>query len=350
MRARSDRRRNTGAYVGGDYAAFRYGPKTPTKVKMPRILAGVERKAVENHVKQILDSWESSKFQFEGPCRHGLRSTFCLQGHTWSTSDAEAEALVAEGLKRIGAVRPSWREGQPEYTQDGVVPVERLRCAHCGNPIPEDRGSRNGPTKYCSELCGQAAYARKARIFGETVTRAEYLARQAAKSRATAEREKDCQHCGKSFRPGYAIKRQRFCSPECGKAARKELPTGHLCTCVACGKNFRSRIADQKYCSRECYDGIDRGGAHHPTRQCPACHTIFQVHVPAAKTICCSRTCAWVLGRTGAAPDGPITVPDPIASLLAVGETPRLSPAIFDHFISIPAALAAGALERKNTP
>lgn len=340
--------------AGTDYASYRYGLSVPSKVRMPRILAGQERQMVESHVKEILRSWESSPFEFEGACRHGVRSQLCLVGHRWPHADFEASLIVSEGLQRIGAHRPSWREGQPEHTQEGFSPTQRTHCAHCDRPIPQER--IDGTVKdvlYCSNRCGQAAYATKARAFGETTSRAEYLALQAARARATREAEIDCEHCGKPFRPGYNIKRRRFCSPECRGAHRTAVSLARdaargrgryltvRCTCVACGSTFYSR-EDRKYCSRECYHTSQRQiGRQRPARQCPACHTIFQANSPKNHSACCSRTCAWVLRRAGAKHEPPLNIPEDIAAMLTVGSAPRLSPMIFDHFVGLPALAAA---------
>ena len=68
----------------------------------------------------ILGRWRSSAFEFEASCRHGLRSGFCLAGESWARADVMAAEIVRESLHRIGARRPTWEEGQPEYTQQAL--------------------------------------------------------------------------------------------------------------------------------------------------------------------------------------------------------------------------------------
>lgn len=88
---------------------------------------------------------------FEGPCRHGLRSRLTLEGWRWQDADDMATEIVAAALRQIGAQRPTWAEGQPEYVQNGAgALIERTRCIRCHGPLPE------GHFKFCDRLCGQS--------------------------------------------------------------------------------------------------------------------------------------------------------------------------------------------------
>lgn len=86
-------------------------------------------------------------FGLEGPLRHALREAFCSQGWRWSDADDTARHLVETALFSLGAMRPSWNEGQPEWSIESGTLIERTRCARCHAPLPEGRH------KFCSRLC-----------------------------------------------------------------------------------------------------------------------------------------------------------------------------------------------------
>lgn len=256
------------------------------------------REAITLAIVKILDAGQPTKFAFEGSCRHGLRSAFCLAGRSWPESDALAAAIVAEALRRLGAERASWWQGQPEYAD---TDTSRGWCERndCGRPIPIDRGSTNGySVKYCSEFCQGLEHARRQRQHGAQQSIAEYLAGCAAQSEQTLQaRASDCAHCGKPF-----LTRQidrKYCSHRCFSLAR----TVHAeCPCANCGKPFKPELTKfglSKYCSRDCADSgrIKR----RPDRECPTCHTIFQPKYPSDRKRFCSHQCS-----TGAAIARPI--------------------------------------------
>ncbi len=102
-------------------------------------------------VAAILRTGDPTPFAFEATCRHSLRSRFCLDGWKWIDADAMANEITQLALLRIGAKRPLWEEGQPEYVQLGAgALIERYRCVRCHGPLPE------GHFKFCSRLCGQS--------------------------------------------------------------------------------------------------------------------------------------------------------------------------------------------------
>lgn len=273
-------------------------PWTPKPEAKPRQwkLSQERRRSLIERAADILRSGQPTAFALEGACRHGLRSGLCLDGWTWAAADIEARDIVSRALNQLGARRPTWTEGQPEHTSDGFAPIERTRCAHCAGKIPEDRGSRNGPTIYCSDLCSQGAAAHRARLSGEQVSRAEWLARAAARRERTFGAEIDCAHCGKPFRPGYNVNRQRFCSRTCADAGKvyHRLPER---ACVGCGATFKPQHGTAKYCSPECYQ--TRGPAPHrgEERTCPVCQSIFRVHSPKMPQVTCSHRCSWTLRK-----------------------------------------------------
>lgn len=126
-------------------------PETKKATARPRRINKDRRRHLVETVATILKSGESSPFAFEASCRHGLRSRLCLAGWGWQDADALAADIVAEALRRIGARRPTWEEGQPDYVQNGGgALIERTRCVRCHTPLPE------GHFKFCSRLCGQS--------------------------------------------------------------------------------------------------------------------------------------------------------------------------------------------------
>jgi hypothetical protein len=122
----------------------------PRKARAPRLTAG-RRKALVERCAAILRAGEPTCFAFEATCRHSLRAGLCLNGWSWARADADAADIVAQSLRRIGAERPAWREGQPRYTQEGFCPVERTRCAWCAKPLPAEK------FLYCCTTCSQRA-------------------------------------------------------------------------------------------------------------------------------------------------------------------------------------------------
>ena len=65
----------------------------------------------------------------------------------WSSADLMAAELMAEVFRRVGAERPDWYEGQPEWTIKAGTLIARTRCVRCHGPLPE------GHFKFCSRIC-----------------------------------------------------------------------------------------------------------------------------------------------------------------------------------------------------
>lgn len=112
----------------------------------------------------------ASIFGLEGPLRAGLRADFCLQGWGWLSADLMARDLLAEVFKRVGAERPDWYEGQPEWTIEAGTLIERTRCVRCHNPLPE------GHYKFCSRLCNTSHAAWMARLRQASENQAVHIA------------------------------------------------------------------------------------------------------------------------------------------------------------------------------
>lgn len=94
------------------------------------------------------DGKAATLLNFEGPFRHGLRVRFIGEGWNWSEADDLASSIIATAFTRIGAQRPKWEEGQPEYSQQGAgALIERTRCVRCHTPLEGQQ------RKFCSALC-----------------------------------------------------------------------------------------------------------------------------------------------------------------------------------------------------
>jgi len=286
------------------------------------------RATMVRRVAEILDDPDApSRFAHEGACRHGLRSAFCLAGAKWDVADAMAATIVSAALVSIGARRPAWHEGQPEWAQDGIILVERTLCARCGGQIPDDAGHGR---KYCSDVCRSAGTAQLARAHGIRRTWAEYSAARAAqKEHNRRQREVPCEHCGKPYiRRDEMHRPQRYCSHQCYSKAKigryrlrkkscKQCGTkfqprhsssvfcSNACrladraikpvACAHCGKDFLPDTKGRRlYCSHECYCAGKT--KPRPERTCPTCLSIFRPPYPSHPKKYCSQRCADLRG------------------------------------------------------
>jgi hypothetical protein len=153
-------------------------PWSPVKpARTVRRLKKEKRSALVDKLAAILRWREPTAFAGEGPCRHGVRASLCLQGWPWPAADMVAGDVVTVALNRVGATRPTWQQGQPEYTQDGALPIERERCIRCRKPLPE------GHYKFCSKICSDGYYADRSNAQASAERLAARLALQAAASR-----------------------------------------------------------------------------------------------------------------------------------------------------------------------
>lgn len=322
-----------GALAAADRRAHRkWQEARDAKIKPPKLSAD-RFESIVNRVVAILKERTFSKFEYEGPCRNGVRIALIDEGWRWAHADAEAQRIVSRGLDRIGAVRPSWREGQPEITYDGLI--QRTRCLNCHGKIEDTLdGPGRHKEKFCCATCGQLHYARIARLSGETMSRAEWFARQAAKSARTAEeRSRPCEHCGTAFTAKFS--QSAYCSNACVTASQRKSYAPRQC--LSCGEAFVNRRTDAKYCGRECAksalntieprdcqqcgtsfrpaNGGSQPGKYcsrtcqglagrkaRPERSCPACSSLFTVRYENDPQTYCSQPCAKLgrqLGRLG---------------------------------------------------
>lgn len=287
------RKKRWGRYKHGLFSGwdeYRYG--TPKPVKLAPIFRGDRRKWMVDECIAILRRGRKSPFEYEGALRAGLRSDLCLKGYGWLRADLEAASLIEEALRLIGAKRPTWLEGQWQYTLDHDT------CSHCLGPIsPEDqaRGFR-----YCSTVCARSAYERLAE-YGARHQNA--VAQQAHIVLKTIEAPvMECQHCHKPFqrhdwKSGRKSKtgRNKYCSQECQHAARKTLTERE---CPVCGTSFMPRAATQACCSKACsYQHLSRQWASKKIERkavveatCSWCSKPFKAKRSDAQY--CSRKCA----------------------------------------------------------
>jgi hypothetical protein len=175
--------------------------------KLPRN----RRIAIADRLADMASDAEPTPFAIEGPARHGIRSSLCLAGWPWQQSDYEAAMLLIRAHQIINAKRPTWEQGQPEYTQQAVLPLERTHCVRCAKPLPE------GHSKYCSGLCLRAHRL----VTAERLNRDEINAKQQASRIAWAERQppRECEECRRSFQPKKPT--SRFCSNRCSITAAR---------------------------------------------------------------------------------------------------------------------------------
>ncbi len=113
------------------------------KDRSEAIVAGLRR--IMRH--EFVTGRTATLFGLEGPLRHAMRETLCLQGWHWVDAGSAARQLVEAALASLWATRPTWNEGQPEWTIEHGTLIERTRCARCHAPLPE------GHYKFCSRLC-----------------------------------------------------------------------------------------------------------------------------------------------------------------------------------------------------
>ena len=131
----------------------------------------------------ILADWRWTPFEFEGAVRSGIRRTLCLEAWPWRDADIAASQTVEAALKRLGAERPTWHQGQPEWTDDGFSPIERTRCVQCGNLLPESRGEYG--RKFCDSACSEKYLKHGFRKFGEPTSRSGWVARVGTQAEKT---------------------------------------------------------------------------------------------------------------------------------------------------------------------
>jgi hypothetical protein len=258
------------------------------KAKWPKLTEARQERITRSAV-EILRSGRSSKFEFEGPALAGVRSALCLEGWPFAAAEHTARSVIDRALNILGAVRPTWHQGQTDYTYEGLI--HRTRCIRCSGRLPDRLLQYSGGqmSSYCSEAC------RAAENHGRT--RAEWQMQLAARADAYKTfKTIPCAHCDEDFVSGDH--RMKYCSMACKVAASRFVKPRN---CLACGTEFRpsSTLDGQKFCSREC-NYANRPRKERETRSCAACSAIFTPQYPSSSTKACSSECASVLRRRGA--------------------------------------------------
>lgn len=326
------RRKAEGNWEGvswGGYRAYRRGNKTAAPPPT-RILRGEKRKHVLHKIMDVMRDWRWSPFEHEATCVHGLRSGFCLQGNGFRAAEAEAMALVGEAINLLGLKRPTWEQGQPDWTTIGE------NCSWCRRRLEDDDELGGRTRRYCSVECARAAALHKSFEARNLEDRAFAATYQALRAGRFAKR--DCASCGKAFHPAGTRDHQRFCSSACwGDAQRKhERPervcegcgtvytqklgvhAGRFCSiacydktraeqkvarqsrpCAQCGTHFMSKLETARFCSAVCRGEAKRAApAVQIARACDWCGADFVARDARAR--CCCKACAGALARARA--------------------------------------------------
>ncbi len=282
MKGRSNPNYQHGLFQG--WREFRYGnePKPITLAGKPKeapALRGERKKHVINKVMDVMRDWRQTPFEHEGAARAGLRSALCLDGIRWSRADIQAEEIVADCLRRLGAKRPTWDEGQP-----GAV-APRDNCAWCWGAMPAEALAEGRTARFCSADCARNALLK---VDHEDV--ASYRAAH-AKVAAIAKREKAppavCLQCSEPFQPMKIKNRwSKFCSRTCAWDYQR-VPKKR---CLECGTMFRPQNKGGNagtFCSMACKS--KHGSLLRFNKTCDWCGTSFVAKQDAVA--CCGPRC-----------------------------------------------------------
>lgn len=282
--ANGDHLRKDGYWSG--WNEYRNGPKSKKPVTLPKILRGQQRDRVKEGVLDHLRDWRTTPFENEGPMIAAIRSALCLEGHSWPLAHNEASTLMAEGLRTIGASRPSWLEGQHQYTDTPD------RCSWCAGPMPEDATRLQ---RFCDSSCAKSAIeyrGNKAQRHFDAVQRAAYrlITKRAAP-------ELTCEYCDKRFQSDRND--ARFCSTRCVSRHQKGDSLRQEQTCPRCKTTFMPTNRGQKHCSHSCH-GLAlqetlRLKVQGVTRTCACCSATFAPEHD--RSIYCSKRCGAIMAK-----------------------------------------------------
>jgi hypothetical protein len=281
-----------------------YLDKYCRQAKPKPIFSGRQRDGLISRIMDALDDWRFSPFENEGESRHLLRTVLCLDGYSWPIADTEATELVTAGLKRNGAVRPNWSEGQRRYCE------LRDTCLRCSGALTEGR-------LFCSTLCAKEHFESK-RALG-LVNDHEYKRKAYAAMIREGYRQKcisktaprECLQCGSEFRVISNSLASKYCSKSCQhESLRRKIERG----CEHCGTMFLPKLKTTKFCSLIC------AGAVISQRQfvgtCQHCECSFIANKAHSKF--CGASCrskAFALRRRAA----------------VIIQFPTIDPAVFDR-------------------
>lgn len=230
------------------WSDFRYGEQSqgkvydPSKRRIRKALEGARRDHIIARVTEILRDWTVSRFEHEAACRHGIRQALCLDAFGWQVSDDEAASIVAECLRNLRATRPTWEQGQRDYTEP------RENCARCRAPLDQEQIAHSD--RYCSSHCAAGAREDGILVHGEVSAKAYYSAarivRRAKKPVLT------CQTCGNHFqqRGENNSTTAKYCSMICFH--RRAVAVLAIRACEVCGTHFEAKHPRAAYCSGSC--------------------------------------------------------------------------------------------------
>ncbi|WP_152534423.1 hypothetical protein [Martelella sp. AD-3] len=246
---------------------FRYGTKSRRRnAPAKRLLNKDKREHVISRLMERLDDFRLTKFEHEADCRHGIRSGLCLEGYSWGRADHEAALLVDEALKRLGAVRPKWEEGQRHYF------AGREYCSWCYSKMGDGAIGR-----FCSAECARSllnCVGQSHQIQSEvTVKSAMDLIHRATLV------ARECEECGAKFQPQHKNSDQKYCSKRCYYAAMRDVGQAN---CPQCGVSFLQTRKDQKFCSKKCSKRFEIKiyETSLPEKCCPDCGVTFKPKRP----------------------------------------------------------------------
>lgn len=263
----------SGRWTG--WNTYRYGGRRERKTGP--IYRTDKREKVIAFTILYLKQWRLSPFEHEGSAIAGLRSALCQKGYGWDRAHVESVSIVSECLRRMGAKRPSWYDGQREY----VAP--RTNCLNCGGWI--DDADQASSRRFCSQECAKALLTFRAEWIDKRTSLAYRLADAEFRDRNAPGRK--CIGCGKTFHS--SAKDRDYCSARCHYNAIRSQEER---ACVQCGANFYSNVASTRCCSLRC-DGLYRAAEMRkgaPEQSCPVCCSIFRPSK--SGQIYCSRTCS----------------------------------------------------------
>ena len=259
-----------------------------SKVTLPKIpepyrpiFRGEKRSAMIRAVMDQMRDWRLSPFESEASMHHGLRSGLCLDAHGWKRSAIEATMLVGEALRLLGAERPSFAEGQRQYT------IPRENCLWCNVPLSEVEGVRPSQ-RFCSPECARFHLTHRDLEEGERNGAMITAAARLIRSGRLPEIECANPDCGTVFRP--YLPDNRYCCKSCAQKAQPRALKRRLCP--GCNKTFMPKYSAQKTCSYPCHHRVrvEATKREAALRPCPNCLGYFR---PAShNTAFCSQECS----------------------------------------------------------
>lgn len=280
------------------YAELKTYGRTGKPAKSVPIYKGQARNSIIANLGRFLDDWRYSVFEREGAAVAGFRSMLCRLGYRWSLADHEARTLVAEALRRNGARRPTWAEGQPEHV------IEEEACKWCRGDISGLQSEGKKFARFCSEECAKSFMRYRER--NSEVEYDQTWAYASAMVYRSSLALRICATCSKKFRPIHETKAGSYCSPPCYHEALRAAEEVFECTCIECSATFSAKKKHAKFCGKECNSlwnnrvrrekAAERRktaqpaarSARHP-RTCPQCNIEFMAKSPLA--IFCSEVC-----------------------------------------------------------